>query len=177
MALIACPDCGKEVSDAASVCIHCGRPIASDRPRTYEPGPPPTYEPDTPRPAPATHPGRDLRAAKAKRNATITYALHALSFLVGITGLVALVLGYVFRSDARGTWVESHFTWQIRTFWWGVLAMVGLTVMAVGLSLSGHEATMLAGVGATTLGVFVVIGWAIYRVGRGWIRLERDEPI
>src|SRR5262245_33112966 len=63
------------------------------------------------------------------------YALHALSLLIGILGtatvvgafltgwpsLIAVILNYVKRSDVRGTWLESHFRWQIRTFWFGLL--------------------------------------------------------
>jgi hypothetical protein len=56
-----------------------------------------------------------------KTIATVVYALQAVGFFVGITWLVAIVIGYVKRDDARGTWLESHFNWQIRTFWWGLL--------------------------------------------------------
>ena len=63
------------------------------------------------------------------------YALHAFSLLTGIIGaatvvgafltgwpsLIAVILNYVKRSEARGTWLESHFRWQIRTFWFGLL--------------------------------------------------------
>lgn len=51
----------------------------------------------------------------------VTYGLYALSLFVGITAIVAIVLDYIKKDDARGTWLESHFTWRIRTFWWGLL--------------------------------------------------------
>jgi uncharacterized membrane protein len=61
-----------------------------------------------------------------KTVATIVYALQAVGFFVGLTWIVAAVIDYVKRDDAKGTWLESHFSWQIRTFWWGLLwAVVG----------------------------------------------------
>ncbi len=107
--------------------------------------------------------------------AHLVYALHALAIVVGITGaatvigsfigsvpsIVAVIMNYVKRGDARGTWVESHYRWQIRTFWftlfWVVLAAV-LIVTLVG-----------APVGIILL--IAVTGWLIYRIGRGWLRL------
>ena len=58
------------------------------------------------------------------------YALQALAFFVGISAIVAIVLAYVKRDDARGTWLESHFRWQIRTFWFALLGGVigGITL-------------------------------------------------
>jgi uncharacterized membrane protein len=52
---------------------------------------------------------------------TVVYALQAAGFLVVITWIVAVVIDYVKRDEAKGTWLESHFSWQIRTFWWGLL--------------------------------------------------------
>jgi uncharacterized membrane protein len=89
----------------------------------------------------------------------VTYALHALglaigafgaatvvgSFLFGWPSIIAVIINYVKRGDARGTWLESHFTWQIRTFWF-----VGLAVLGV---------------------------WAIYRIARGWMRLQDRQPV
>src|SRR5215510_10478097 len=70
--------------------------------------------------------------------ANVVYALHAVSVAIGVftaatvigqflfywPSLLAVVLNYVKRSDARGTWLESHFSWQIRTFWYGLLWVV-----------------------------------------------------
>jgi uncharacterized membrane protein len=53
--------------------------------------------------------------------ATVVYALQAAGFLFGITWIIAAIVDYVKRDDAAGTWLESHFRWQIRTFWWGLL--------------------------------------------------------
>jgi uncharacterized membrane protein len=109
------------------------------------------------------------------------YALHALSVLIGLTSaatvigafvfgvpsLLAVVVNYVRRDAVRGTLLESHFRWQIRTFWfallWIVLGIV-LFVTLIGIPLA------FAVWAAATL-------WVIYRVGRGWMRLSRLAPM
>jgi uncharacterized membrane protein len=111
------------------------------------------------------------------------YALHALSLLTGILGaatligafltgwpsLIAVILNYVKRGDARGTWLESHFRWQIRTFWFGLL-WVALCVSFIIVTLGIGVLVMwlpLAGVGL----------WFIYRIVRGWMALEGRRPM
>ena len=70
----------------------------------------------------------DPRADSARKIAAICYALYAVSFLVGITAIAAIILNYIKREDARGTWVDSHYRWQIRTFW---ITLVGTLVFWV----------------------------------------------
>src|SRR5712671_1945320 len=110
----------------------------------------------------------------------IIYALHSLSVLIGLTSavtiigsfifglpsIIAVILNYARQSDARGTFLESHFRWQIRTFWFALLWVI--VVLAVSLPL------MLIVVGFFTLWVgFVLLGiWVIYRVIRGWLALR-----
>ena len=82
----------------------------------------------------------------------VIYALHAFSLLIGIVGtatvigafltgwpsLIAVILNYIKRGDVRGTWLESHFRWQIRTFWYGLLwvALCGIfIVMTLGIGI------------------------------------------
>jgi uncharacterized membrane protein len=94
--------------------------------------------------------------------ATAVYALQAAGFLSGITWLIAVIIDYVKRDDARGTWLESHFTWQIRTFWWGLLwGVIGGVLLLV---LVGYLVLVANAV------------WIIYRIVKGWLRLaERRE--
>jgi uncharacterized membrane protein len=94
--------------------------------------------------------------------ATAVYALQAAGFLFGITWLIAVIVDYVKRDDARGTWLESHFTWQIRTFWWGLLwGVIGGVLLLV---LVGYLVLVANAV------------WIIYRIVKGWLRLaERRE--
>jgi uncharacterized membrane protein len=106
------------------------------------------------------------------------YALHAFSLLVGILGtatvvgafligwpsLIAVILNYVKRSEVRGTWLESHFRWQIRTFWFGLL-WVGSCVLFIVLTLG-------VGILIAWIPLAIVSVWFIYRIARGWMRLR-----
>jgi uncharacterized membrane protein len=105
----------------------------------------------------------DDPAARNKNVALVVYVLYALSFLYGITMIIGVIIAYVKRDDVRGTWLESHFRWQIATFWWGLLFGV------IGLVLA------LAMVGFVVL--FAVWVWAIYRVVKGWLRLNDGRPV
>lgn len=117
--------------------------------------------------------------------AKVVYGLHALSIIIGIvTGasiigaflfgwpsIAAVVLNYVMRAEARGTYVDSHFSWQIRTFWYALL--FAACVAFVGFVLSWF----LIGFAVWSIG-FVAMGvWAGYRIVRGWIRLSAREPM
>jgi len=111
------------------------------------------------------------------------YALHALSLAIGILGaasvvgafligwpsIVAVILNYVKRSEARGTWLESHFRWQIRTFWFGAL-WVGLCALFVIFTLG-------LGLLLVWLPLGIVALWFIYRVVRGWLALNNRQQM
>lgn len=115
----------------------------------------------------------------------VIYALHAsgvvlgvatsafivTSFLFGLPSIVAVILNYVKRGDVRGTYLESHFSWQIRTFWFALLWIVVASLLSLPL--------MLVLVGFLTLWVaIVVIGiWVLYRVARGWLRLANGQSV
>ena len=111
------------------------------------------------------------------------YALHAFSLLTGILGaatlvsafltgwpsIIAVILNYAKRRDARGTWLESHFRWQIRTFWFGLL-WVGICSLFV----------------LVTFGIGIVIAWLplafvglwfVYRIVRGWVALRDGREV
>ncbi|TKB67832.1 MAG: hypothetical protein E8D52_11205 [Nitrospira sp.] len=113
----------------------------------------------------------------------VVYALHAFSLLTGIIGtatvvgafltgwpsIIAVILNYIKRSEARGTWLDSHFHWQIRTFWFGLLW----------ISLCG--AFIIATLGIGLLFMWLPIGlvglWFVYRIIRGWVTLSDRRPM
>ena len=113
----------------------------------------------------------------------VIYALHAASLVIGIVGaatvvgafllgwpsLIAVVLNYVKRTEARGTWLDSHFRWQIRTFWFGLL-WVSLCVLFVVLTLG-------IGILIAWLPLAAVGLWFIYRIARGWLALVDRRPM
>ena len=113
------------------------------------------------------------------------YALHAFSLVMGILGtatiigafltgwpsIIAVILNYVKRSEVRGTWLESHFRWQIRTFWFAALwIMVGAVVFATLF-------IVLIGIPIAWM-IWIAAGlWVIYRVARGWLALQDRKPM
>ena len=105
----------------------------------------------------------DEKLASLKTLATVVYALYALSLFAGITAIVAIVLDYIKLDDARGTWLESHFRWQIRTFWWSVVWFV-LGAL-----------TWIILVGWVVIGVAGI--WFIYRIAKGWLNLNDGKPM
>ena len=113
----------------------------------------------------------------------VIYLLHAFSLLTGILGaatvigafligwpsIIAVILNYVKRDDARGTWIESHFRWQIRTFWFGLLwVMICMLFIVMTLGIGILVAWIPLG--------FITI-WFIYRIVRGWIALNARRPM
>ena len=100
---------------------------------------------------------------------TVVYALQAAGFLVGITWIVAIVIDYVKRDEAKGTWLESHFRWQIRTFWFGFL-WVSLCMLFIVLTLG-------VGILVAWIPLGVVGLWFIYRIARGWLALLDRRPM
>ena len=113
----------------------------------------------------------------------VIYALHTFSLLTGIIGtativgafltgwpsVIAVILNSVKRSEVRGTWLESHFRWQIRTFWFGLLWIV--------LCLGFVVATFGVGILIAWLPMGLVGLWFVYRVIRGWVALSDGRPM
>jgi uncharacterized membrane protein len=126
---------------------------------------------------------RTLNDAERKILATLhlTYALHAAgmvgaaigaatvigSFLFGFPSIVAVVIAYLRRNDARGSWLHSHFEWQIRTFWFALA--VSLAIVVAGLALL----IVYVGFAILLFGFLGVTAWAMYRVAKGWWRLSQ----
>ena len=105
----------------------------------------------------------------------IMYGLHALSALSGILtsasiagafvfgwpSIIAVIINYVTRGNVRGTWLESHWRWQLRTFWFA----------ALWLFVAGLLAVTLIGIPAAIMVIVVTGLWVLYRVIRGWLAL------
>jgi uncharacterized membrane protein len=111
------------------------------------------------------------------------YFLHAFSLLTGILGaatvigaflvgwpsIIAVILNYLKRSEVRGTWLESHFRWQIRTFWFGLLWVSLCILFVVG--------TLGIGILIAWLPLAFITVWFIYRIVRGWLALNDRRPM
>ncbi|OYV39618.1 MAG: hypothetical protein B7Z83_02260 [Thiomonas sp. 20-64-5] len=105
---------------------------------------------------------QDIDSLKAV--ALAVYVLQALSFFWGITAIIGVIVDYVKLDDARGTWVENHLRWQIRTFWWALF-----------WSVIGFALIWVFGLGFLVLAV--VYFWTIYRVVKGWLKLTERKMV
>jgi uncharacterized membrane protein len=105
----------------------------------------------------------DEKLKSLKTLTLVVYALQAAGFFLGITWIIAVVINYVKREEVAGTWLESHFRWQIRTFWfgllWGVIGAI-LTIVFIGFAV-----------------LFANAVWIIYRIVKGWLYLNDSKPI
>ena len=114
--------------------------------------------------------------------AHLVYALHTFAIVVGLIGaattvvgsflgslpsIVAVILNYVKRGDAKGSWAESHYRWQIRTFWFALLWLVvgwALILTFIGIVIGGPL-------------LLILPVWLIYRIVRGWLRLNDKKAM
>ena len=111
----------------------------------------------------------------------VIYALHAFSavtgiissalivtaFLSGWPSIIAVILNYVKRSDVRGTWLDSHFSWQIRTFWFALLWLV----------IGGVLFATVIGIPVAIV-LWIATGiWVLYRIIRGWLALLSEKTL
>jgi uncharacterized membrane protein len=113
--------------------------------------------------------------------AHVVYALHSLAIAVGILGsativgsflgsipsILGVILSYVKRRDARGTWLASHYRWQIRTFWFALLWLM----------LAGLLFITLIGIPLALFLLAVMTVWIVYRIVRGWVRLSGQRAM
>jgi uncharacterized membrane protein len=122
---------------------------------------------------------RDLSGSRAWGH--VMYALHALSaasgvmtsativgaFVFGWPSIIAVIINYVTRDNVRGTWLESHWRWQLRTFWYAALWLL----------VAGLLMLTLIGIPAAIVVVAITGLWVLYRMVRGWIALSGDRPM
>lgn len=98
-----------------------------------------------------------------KDTAALIYLLQLLGLVTGLTAVAAVIVNYVKWDDVRGTWLDSHFRWQVRTFWFTLLwGLIGSVLSAIGI-------------GFLILGLLTV--WYLYRVIRGWLKLNERREI
>lgn len=118
----------------------------------------------------------------------MTYLLYAVSyFTAGILWFVPIVMNYVKRSEADGTWLATHFDWQIKTFWYSILGFTIGSIILV-FALGGLGLSFMTDSRGFTVGTMLFIGigiiimmvtfiWHVYRLIRGWIALASNRPV
>lgn len=119
-------------------------------------------------------------------NRTLTVILYVLYivaiFSAGILAIIALIINYVKRNSVQGSIFESHFTWQIRTFWWYLIWNFIAFVPFIFLFFTGENPTAFAGVAfGASLFCVAVIGlswiWIVYRAIKGLIKVNDNQPM
>ncbi|NQY42412.1 MAG: hypothetical protein HRT87_03585 [Legionellales bacterium] len=93
----------------------------------------------------------------------IIYFLNALGVFFFMPLLIAVMIAYLKINEVKGTWLESHFNWQIRTFWFYILWLL------LGVILT-----------AFVVGIFILMFnhiWLIYRLVKGWLALTEKKPL
>lgn len=118
----------------------------------------------------------------------VTYLLNVVSyFTAGLLWIVPIVMNYVRRHEADGTWLATHFDWQIKTFWYSIFFFAigaGLIVLAMGgLGISAFTDSsqmvvgsfVMVGLGLLVMGFTLI--WHLYRIVRGWTALISQRPV
>lgn len=98
---------------------------------------------------------------------TLVYVLQAVALPIPVTALVAVIINYVKRSDVVGSILESHFRWQIRTFWFS-LPWFGIALLLI--------FTLIGAIIGYPILVLAYIWW-IYRFVKGWLTLNKGKPM
>jgi uncharacterized membrane protein len=97
----------------------------------------------------------------------LSSALIVTAFLSGWPSIIAVILNYVKRSDVRGTWLDSHFSWQIRTFWYALLWLAVGGILFITLVGIPFAIVLWVGTGL----------WVLYRIIRGWLALSSQKAM
>ncbi|MGH8727586.1 MAG: DUF4870 family protein [Burkholderiales bacterium] len=97
----------------------------------------------------------------------ISSTLIVTAFLTGWPSIIAVILNYIKRGDVRGTYLDSHFGWQLRTFWFALLWLV----------IAGVLVVTIIGIPVAWILVVVTGFWVLYRIVRGWIALAAADPM
>ena len=164
-----CSKCGLQSSDSAKFCsgcgsAHVGNPVSNSD--AIE-GAYPSETKVTP---------EQINLNSGKSSAELVYLMYALSFIFVIPAFIGIFIAYGKVNELNGTYLESHFQWQIQTFW----RYFGLCVFVMGvlffpIPISGESILAKLGIGI----VLAIAGgiWLIYRIVKGWVRLSEFKAI
>lgn len=105
-----------------------------------------------------------IEPSENQKNLTqLVYILQAISLVVGVTAVAGLILNYLKRDEIKGTYLESHFNWQIKTFWYALLGVILGWLLA--LILIGFLIMLAVGL------------WYIYRIVKGWLAFNDGKEL
>lgn len=112
---------------------------------------------------PSTQTTASTVTEQQKNVVLIVYVLQAVSFVVGLTSVAGVIINYLKRDEVKGTWLESHMSWQIKTFWYMLLGgFIGFLLVIVGIGF---------------IILLVTVVWYIYRIIKGWLAYNEGKAL
>jgi len=112
---------------------------------------------------PSTQTTASTVTEQQKNVVLIVYVLQAVSFVVGLTSVAGVIINYLKRDEVKGTWLESHMRWQIKTFWYTLLGgFIGFLLVIVGIGF---------------IILLVTVVWYIYRIIKGWLAYNEGKAL
>jgi uncharacterized membrane protein len=107
----------------------------------------------------------------------LTPAFIVTSFLAGWPSIIGVILNLIKRNDVRGTYLDSHFSWQLRTFFYALLWLIVTFMILIALGIPLTLVTLLVGVPIAVVFAIALGIWVLYRIARGWLALVDRKPI
>lgn len=94
--------------------------------------------------------------------AKVIYILLIVGTIIGITGIIAVIMAYV-NNDDENDWLQTHYRFQIRTFW------IGSLYVFIGVATSQFLIGYLI--------LLFTFFWLIIRCAKGLKQLEKNQPV
>jgi uncharacterized membrane protein len=159
-----CPKCGEKLESTVKFCTKCGKKIVENDTTEGGKDKQPIVSSSDMNVRAATDAFSSTSSTTSKKSITvIIYVLHLLGIFFFITPLAAIIMNYIMRKDVANSWLESHFNWQIKTFW------VGLLLSVIG------AVTALFGIGIIIL---IIAGiWLLYRNIKGLLAINDNRAM
>jgi len=156
-----CAECGHQIGQV-KFCPTCGCPTEDEGREGRAPqGPAAVMSAVLMKNSPITDTEK-----KEKTLTAVIYGLYAASFFFGITGIIAIMINYIKKNDVVGTYLESHYQWQIGTFWKGLInVLLGFVMIFSGWWGAGIFLIIFSGI------------FVIFRIVKGWLRLNDEKPM
>lgn len=166
-----CAECGLQLAKTAKYCSGCGSSIAVVDPNNVNDAR------NQSSPNQQTYKSSEqIRMHAGKSSAEFVYLMYALTFLLALPALIGIFVAYGKVGDYKGTYLESHFRWQIHTFWgYLALGLIMLTMIFYPMELTGLAILSKIGI-AIVMGLVMII-WLIYRIVKGWMSLSDLRPV
>jgi len=117
------------------------------------------------------------QSQRLEKLTSLIYLLQTLVFVTGVSGIVALIIGYIKRDEVRGTYLQSHFTWQIRSFWYALILFFICNIFCSMVFLWVETDKFITFFILNILSYIFILIWYIRRIIKGWRLLDHRMPL